>query len=92
MVSAIVLINCEKNEINQVAEALVAINGISEVYSIAGRYDLAAVIRVPGNDELAGIVTQHMLQIDGITNTETLIAFRVYSQYDLERMFSIGLG
>lgn len=92
MVSAIVLINCEKNFINPVAEALARLEGVSEVYSVAGRYDLVAIIRVNTNEQLADIVTREMLKIDGISKSETLISFRVYSQHDLERMFSIGLG
>ncbi len=91
MVSAIVLIECEKGKINQTAEALADINGITEVYSVAGRVDLAAVIRVPNNEKLAEVVTSQMLTIPGITRTETLIAFRVFSRHDLEQMFSIGV-
>lgn len=90
MISAIVLIECEKAKINTVAETMANIPGISEVYSVAGRVDLAAVIRVKDNDQLAEIVTNKMLQIPGITRTETLISFRVYSKHDLESMFSIG--
>jgi len=91
MVSAIVLIECEKGKINQTAEALADLPGISEVYSVAGRVDLAAVIRVPNNEKLAEVVTSQMLTIPGITRTETLIAFRVFSRHDLEQMFSIGI-
>lgn len=91
MVSAIVLIECNKNAINQVAEALVDVRGITEVYSVAGRVDLVAVIRVPNNEDLAEIVTNRMLAVSGITRTETLIAFRVFSKHDLEQMFSIGI-
>lgn len=90
MVSAIVLIECNKSSINQVAEALADIKGISEVYSVAGRVDLVAVIRVADNDRLAQIVTNQMLAVQGITRTETLISFRVYSKHDLDQMFSIG--
>ncbi len=90
MVSAIVLIECEKGKINQTAEALADLSGISEVYSVAGRVDLAAVIRVPNNEKLAEVVTSQMLKVPGITRTETLIAFRVFSRHDLEQMFSIG--
>ncbi len=90
MVSAIVLIECEKGKINQTAEALAEMRGISEVYSVAGRVDLAAIIRVANNDQLAEIVTSQLLTIPGITRTETLIAFRVFSRHDLEQMFSIG--
>lgn len=91
MVSAIVMIECEKSKINQTAEALAAMKGITEVYSVAGRVDLVAVIRVPDNDKLAEIVTGHLLTIPGITRSETLIAFRVFSRHDLEGMFSIGV-
>lgn len=91
MVSAIVLIECVKGSINQVAQALADIKGISEVYSVAGRVDLVAVIRVADNDKLAQIVTNQMLQVPGITRTETLISFRVFSKHDLEQMFSIGV-
>ena len=79
MVSAIVLIECQKGSINQTAEALADMKGITEVYSVAGRVDLVAVIRVADNEQLAQIVTNQMLTIPGITHTETLISFRVFS-------------
>ncbi|MCL4871670.1 MAG: Lrp/AsnC family transcriptional regulator [Anaerolineae bacterium] len=91
MVSALVLLTIERNRINEVAEALVAIRGVSEVYSVAGQYDLVAVIRVADNDALADVVTSKMLQVGGILSSETLISFRVFSRHDLESMFSIGL-
>ncbi len=90
MVSAIVLIRCEKGAVNQTAETLAEMNGITEVYSVAGQMDLVAIIRVADNDQLAEIVTNKMLLVPGITRTETLIAFRVFSRHDLESMFSIG--
>ena len=90
MVSSVILIECEKGKINQVAESLADLKGITEVYSVAGRIDLVAIVRVVDNDQLAEIVTEHMLKIEGITRTETLIAFRVFSKHDLEAMFSIG--
>lgn len=90
MVSAIVLIECEKSAINQAAEKLADLKGISEVYSVAGRVDLVAVVRVANNDQLAEIVTSQLLKVPGITRTETLISFRVFSRHDLEQMFSLG--
>lgn len=91
MVSAIVLLNVERNLINEVAEQIIDIIGVSEVYSVAGRFDLVAIIRVKDNEELADVVTSQMLKVKGIIDSETLIAFRVFSKFDLERMFSIGL-
>jgi DNA-binding Lrp family transcriptional regulator len=90
MVSAIVLLNVARNKINAVAEKMAEMEGISEVFSVAGEYDLAAIIRVKDNDGLADLVTNRMLKIEGITKSETLIAFKVYSKHDLEAMFSIG--
>jgi DNA-binding Lrp family transcriptional regulator len=90
MVSAIVLLNVARNKINAVAEKMAEMEGISEVFSVAGEYDLAAIIRVKDNDGLAELVTNRMLKIEGITKSETLIAFKVYSKHDLEAMFSIG--
>lgn len=91
MVSALVLLNVERGKINEVGTQLAELKGISEVFSVAGRYDLVAVLRVKDNHSLAELVTERMLHIDGITNSETLIAFRVYSRHDLESMFSIGM-
>jgi DNA-binding Lrp family transcriptional regulator len=90
MVSAIVLLSVERNLINKVAEQLTALPGITEVFSVAGGYDLVAILRVPNNEALADLVTKQMLQVDGILDSETLIAFKVFSKHDLESMFSIG--
>ncbi len=91
MVTAIVLINCSKGMVSQAAQALADVEGITEVYSVAGRVDLVAMIRVKNNEDLAEIVTSRLQFISGIERTETLIAFQVYSKHDLESMFSIGI-
>jgi len=91
MVTAVVLLNIERDQINEVAERLVAIEAISEVYSVAGQYDLIAIARAKDNDALAEVVTGDLLKLPGIQRSETLIAFRVLSRHDLDRMFSIGL-
>lgn len=91
MVSAVVLLKVDRERINDVATELAELRGITEVYSVAGRYDLVAVLRVPDNESLADLVTNRMLMVEGILDSETLIAFRVFSRHDLEAMFSIGL-
>lgn len=90
MVNAVVLLVVEKDKVNEVAEKLVDLPGITEVYSVAGQYDLVAIARVRDPEGIAEAVTRQMLKIDGISRSETLIAFRAYSRYDLERIFSIG--
>lgn len=91
MTTAIVLLNTERDRVNDVAEALTQLDGVSEVHSVAGRYDLVAILRVSENETLAALVTEHIRQIEGITASETLIGFRVYSHHDLERLFSVGM-
>jgi DNA-binding Lrp family transcriptional regulator len=89
MVTAIILINVERHKINEIAELLADMREISEVYSVSGNYDLIAIVRVERNDDLAELVTNHLLKIHGIEKTETLLAFKAYSRHDLEAMFTV---
>jgi len=91
MVTSIVLMNVERGRVQEVAETLAAIPGVSEVYSVGGRYDLVALLRVKVNEDLADLVTHQISTVEGILQTETLIAFRAYSRHDLEAMFSLGM-
>ena len=91
MVNAVVLLSIERDQINAVAEQLAGMEGITEVYSVAGQFDLVAMARARDNEALADLITARLLKVPGIVRSETLIAFRVYSKYDLERMFSIGM-
>jgi len=91
MVTSIILANVKRDAINETAQELLKVPGVAEVYSIAGEWDLAIIARTPGNDEMADLVTNHLLRLEGITKTTTLIGFRAYSNYDLDRLFSIGL-
>jgi DNA-binding Lrp family transcriptional regulator len=91
MISTVVLMNVKPQRINQVAEQLAEMDGVSEVFSVAGRYDLVAIVRVKSNEKMAEVVTENMLKIKGIIRSETLIAFRVFSKHDLASMFSIGM-
>jgi DNA-binding Lrp family transcriptional regulator len=91
MVSAVVLLNVAPGQVNEVGARLAELHGISEVFSVGGRFDLVAIIRVKNNEDMAQLVTEKMHSVAGITNSETLIAFRVFSEHDLAAMFSIGL-
>lgn len=91
MITAIVLIQGERDKLPETAEALVDVPGVKEVYSVAGDYDLVAVIRVKQHEDLADVMTKNLLKMEGIVRTNTLIAFKSYSRKDLERMWEIGL-
>lgn len=90
MVTAIVLLNVERHKINAMAEQLADMQGVSEVYSVSGNYDLIAIVRVATNDALADLVTRTLLPLEGILKSETMLAFQAFSRHDLEAMFSIG--
>ncbi len=91
MVTAFILINAERSRIADLPQEILKLDGMAEVYSVAGDYDLVAVARVAKNEDLATLVTAHLLTVEGIQRTNTLIAFQQFSRYDLERMFSIGM-
>lgn len=90
MVTAIILINTSQGRTPEVAQALIDLPGISEAYSVAGMYDLVALARVRDHEALADLVAGRVQAIPGIEATNTLIAFRAYSQRDLEAMWDIG--
>lgn len=83
------MINVEPARTAKVAETLSEMRGISEVYSVAGNFDLVAMVRVKENEALAELVAQKIRGVAGVTRTETLIAFRAYSRYDLVSLFSL---
>jgi DNA-binding Lrp family transcriptional regulator len=91
MVSAIVLINAERGQINLTAERLLEIEGVADVYSVTGEYDLVAVLRFQHYEDLADVVTKHMQQLPTITRTHTLMAFKCYSRADLQQAWDIGI-
>ena len=91
MVTAIVFIRTELHAVNDVAEAIAGLEGVSEVYSVTGDLDLVALVRVKALDDVSAVVTDGIAKIEGIATTETHIAFRTYSRHDLEAAFAIGL-
>ncbi len=92
MVTAIVLLKAEIHRIPEVAEAIAQLPAVSEVYSITGDYDLVAIVRVRSHDDLADVIPGGLNKVDGVSATQTHVAFRAYSRHDLEAAFSIGLA
>jgi len=92
VVHAFVLVDAEPARIAALATELADIEGVAEVYSVAGEADLVAIVRVRHHDELAEVVTSRISGLAGIVNTRTLIAFQAYSRRDLEAMWDLGAG
>jgi DNA-binding Lrp family transcriptional regulator len=91
MITAIVLIKAEPQRIAECATKLAGIEGISQVYSVSGEWDLVAMVEVAEHEAIARIVTEEVTVVPGIKSTHTLTAFRAYSKKDLEQAWDIGL-
>ena len=91
MITAIVFVKADVARIPEVAEQIAGIEGVSEVYSVTGQIDLIALVRVRNHEDVATVVADRLNKVPGVTATETHIAFRTYSQHDLESAFSLGL-
>ena len=90
MTHAIVLIEAERTAIRTLGGALADIEGVAEAYSVTGEWDFVAMLRVRDPAEVAEVVTHRFAALEGIKKTQTMVAFEVFSQHDLEALFSIG--
>lgn len=91
MVAALVLINVERGRVNETAQSLLEIEGVAEVYSVTGEYDLVALLRLRQYEDLAEVVTARVVNLPAITKTNTLMAFQCYSRADLQQAWDIGV-
>ena len=91
VITAIVFVKAEVARIPEVAEAIAALEGVSEVYSVTGQVDLIVMVRVRRHEEVAEVVADQLNKVPGVTSTETHIAFRAYSRHDLESAFALGV-
>jgi len=91
VLTAFVLIDCDPGQIPEVAAQVANLKGVSECYSVAGDYDLVAIVRVRDHHALADVIADGVSKVDGVAKTKTLIAFRTYSNTELEQAFALGL-
>jgi DNA-binding Lrp family transcriptional regulator len=91
MVTTIVLAVCDIHRIPETAQAVADLSEVTEVYSVAGDFDLVIMVRVREHEDLARVVSDEIAKVPGIHRTQTLVAFKVYSRHDVEALFSVGL-
>ena len=91
MITAVVLIQASRGRVPDLAQALLQIPEVHEVYSVAGDWDIVAILRVKQYDAMADVVPSRLQSLEGVERTTTLMAFQCFSRHDLERLFSIGL-
>ena len=90
MITAIVMISAEVHQIPEVAQRLAELDGVSEVYSVAGPVDLVAMVRVRRHEQLHEVIAGRVNKVEGVLATTTHIAFQAYSRHDLDATFSLG--
>jgi DNA-binding Lrp family transcriptional regulator len=91
VITTIVLIRADPKAIPQVAQRIAGVEGVTDVYSVSGEWDLVAIVKVPEYDRIAQVVTEEFVKVPGIERTQTLTAFRAYSKKDLEQAWDIGV-
>ena len=91
MITTIVLIRAEPSQVPQVATTLAGVDGVTEVYSVSGEWDLVAIVKVPEYEQIAKVVTEQFPAVPGLVRTQTLTAFRAYSRRDLEQAWDMGV-
>lgn len=91
MITTIVLIRAEPSSVPTTAQFLADIEGVTEVYSVSGDWDLVAIVRVAEYDQIARVVTEAFPKVPGLQRTQTLTAFRAYSRKDLQQAWDIGV-
>ncbi|AZQ34214.1 MULTISPECIES: Lrp/AsnC family transcriptional regulator [Streptomyces] len=91
MITAIVLIKTSVDRIPEIAERIASLESVTEVFSVTGTYDLIAMVRVKQHEDLAEVIPGRISKIPGVEGTDTHVAFRTYSQHDIEAAFAIGL-
>ncbi len=89
MTTAIILINVKRSKLKSVTTSIKEIKGVTEVYTVAGEYDLVAMLRIKDVSAFQKILTEQMTNIEGVTRTKTLIALDVVSDIDLEKTFNV---
>jgi DNA-binding Lrp family transcriptional regulator len=91
VVTAVVLVKATRDGVRTLGPQLADVEGVAEVYTVTGEWDFVALVRVREHDELARTVTQGLLALEGISRTNTMVAFQQFSSHDLEAMFGLGL-
>jgi len=91
VVTAVLLVRATRDGMPTLGSRLADVPGIAEVYTVTGDWDFVAMVRVREHQELAEVVTQRLVKLDGIERTQTMVAFQQFSAHDLEAMFGLGL-
>jgi DNA-binding Lrp family transcriptional regulator len=88
--TAVVLVEAERDALSTLGGRLADVEGVSEAWSVTGEWDFVAIVRVPRHEMLADVITGQLVRLPGVTRTQTMVAFEVFSKHDLEALFDVG--
>jgi DNA-binding Lrp family transcriptional regulator len=88
--TAVVLIEAERDALSTLGGRLADVEGVSEAWSVTGEWDFVAIVRVQRHEMLADVITGQLVRLPGVTRTQTMVAFEVFSKHDLEALFDVG--
>jgi len=71
-------IKCALGKTYQVASALAEAEIASEIYSIAGHFDILAKFYLPKDADIGHFVGEKVQTIPGIVDTRTIITFKAF--------------
>lgn len=80
MPTAIALLKIDHKRVTGTAEKILEIRAVTEVYSVSGRFDLLVMIKCDSIDMIEAVITDELLKLDGVVESETLFAFRSYDK------------
>ncbi len=80
MPTAIVLLKTDRKRVTGTAEKILEIRDVTDVYSVSGRHDLLVILKCGSIDLIETVITDELLKIDGILESETMFAFRSYDK------------
>ncbi|MFM8561519.1 MAG: Lrp/AsnC family transcriptional regulator [Solirubrobacterales bacterium] len=87
MLTAILLVEADRNALSTLGEKIAAIEAVSEVYSVTGQWDFVAMVRVPRHEQLSEVLAGPVASLEGVTRQQTMVAFAAISTADLDEVF-----
>ncbi len=90
MITAFVLVESERTALATLGRKLQQIDGVAEVYSVTGAWDFVAIVRVERHEQLAEALAENVAALEGVSRSQTMVAFDAFTDLDLDRLFADG--
>lgn len=79
MQTIFVMVKCELGKAYEVAEAAMAVEHVSEVYSTSGQYDLLIKCYLEEKADVGHYVTSQLQTLPEVKDTFTIITFKAFT-------------